>query len=316
MSNAFGHNLVFGFGEEVTFATPVSPTVFLEVTEESLLGKHAHANKPALRELSQRRKVLGKKSVEGGFGFQMPLEGAEKLLKHALGAVSSVQAGDGNYAHTFTPANTLPVGLTFRVERDPTNGIIYTYSGCQISKLTLSQKAEDFLITNIEVMGADWVSGGGPAVPTYPTPKLLDWAMLTTATVNGVALNPEEIELTIENVLQSDRYKLGSRTRRGFGRNAPRKIGLKITAELDSTTLQSLYDTGNTAAVVLKWDATPPGGDEAYLQITLPKCVLQGEHPTTKDAGVYKQTLNLEAYINAALNDEIEVVLVNETVSV
>src|SRR5262245_57998791 len=116
MPTGFGTNAWLGWGQESTYGTGVVPAKWIEIMEESIEGKQSYISKPTLRSASLTQRVKSKKSVEGSFKFNFGFEGAEQLLKHALGSVGTV--GAGPYVHTFSLANVLPTGLTFEVNRD------------------------------------------------------------------------------------------------------------------------------------------------------------------------------------------------------
>ena len=311
MATGFGTNAWLGFGEESTYLTPVAPTKFVEIMEESVAGKHNWISRPTLRSASQNQRVRSKKSVEGGLKMNLGFEGAERLLKHAIGSLAT--SGVGPYTQTYSLATALPTGLTLHVNRDAASvgaGSAFQYSGCQISKLTLKQAVEDLLTAEIDFLGGDWLNVA-VATPTFPTFYQIDWEMLSTFTINSVAVNVQEFEITIENQLANDRYKLGARTRLGLGRQGPRKISGKFTAEFDSLTTYTLYQTLSTPVTLsVFWTNGLSAGNLKTLTITA-NVVLKGKDPTVKDAGPINVEFEFEAFQNAAANDELSVVLVN-----
>jgi hypothetical protein len=318
MGQAFGHNAWVGFGNETTYGTRVAPTLFLEFLTENFKGEGAFISKPALRSASQKNKVRGKKSVSGGFKFQFSWEGgAATLLRHALGTNNTT--GAGPFTHTITPAGNLPAGLTFHVNRDADNlggANAWEYEGCNIQKIMLSQEIEDFLACEVEVLGED-SRNLAKATPTFVAFDGIDWEQLNVVQIDvaGTPITPnvKSLELTIENALADDRYKLGSRLRTGLGRSAFRKVTGKFELELD-TNGKAAYDKYRDLVdedLRLKW----VNGAKS-LQIDMPKCSFEGGDPETGGPGQYYVTLNFTAYANAADNDEITIVLINSTATI
>lgn len=312
MSAGFGQNCWIGTAEEVTYGTPVNPpTKFLEVLEESIMGKQSVISKPSLRSVSQKNRVKGKKSVEGSFSFQMMYEGAERILKHAMGSVSTGMPTGGYYTHTFALAQTLPTGLTIYVNRDGANigaNSAFQYEGCQIAKLTFKQSIEDFLTVEAEIVGEDWTNVAVVS-PTFPTFIGVDWAhtLYYQLAVGTTSLKCEDFELTLDNGLATDRYWLGSVLRKGFGRSGPRKITGKMTVEFESLAEYNFYKNLTETDLVVRWNS----GNYSLL-ITLPKVVFGGEDPTVKDAGPIKLPLSFEAFQNTAAHDEMSIQLSNQ----
>lgn len=333
MGQGFGHNTWLGFAKETVYGTAVAPTNWLELTDESISGKHSRIQKPSLRQITQSRSVKSKKSVEGSFNVQFPFVGAELLLKHAFGSVvSTARDGDaGVYDHVFTPSNALPVGLTLQVNRDAANiggSSAFQYSGCQINKLTLSQKVEEFLMLQCDILGQDWLNIAANN-PTFPVFHGADWEMVTTATLadpdgsSPVTLALKELELTIENSLAADRYKLGSRLRKGLGRKEARKVSGKYTVEFDSLAQYDYFRLLRFAQLQFKWISdVSVGALEATLEldITLPLVSMTGDDPNVKDSGPIEMSVAFDAYSDpdniqgfGAIPNEITATLTNDT---
>jgi hypothetical protein len=315
MSIAFGHTAWIGFGEESTYGTPAVSYKYLEILEETLSYKQSYITKPALGRVSLKNKVKSKKSVEGSVKFQFPFDGAEKLLKHALGTGGTTGPTLGAYTHTFDPTTSLPTGLTFQVNRDASaigGSSAFEYQGCQINKITFSQGMEDFLMCSVDLLGEDQQLIAQPAA-TFPAFVGVSYDQVTLAQVNGVTAAIEEFELTIENNLASDRYKLGSMIRKGLGRQQARRVSGKLTLELEQLTEYNYWRNLTEQSLRVTYTGPTAGSTTYSLDFNLPKVVFSGDEPTTKDAGPYKLTLNWEALQNAAANDELQVTLRNLT---
>ena len=312
MATGFGLNTWLCFGEEGTYGTGVARTKWLEITDDSLQLKQTVMSKPALRQVSASNRVQSKKDVGGSFKFQMPFEGAEKILKHAMGTVAAV-TGAGPYTHAFTLASALPVGLSIEVDRDTVaigGSSAYLYTGCNINKLTLSQVFEDFLMCECEIVGQD-SSLVAQTATAFTTFAGIDYSMMTSPLLNGAAVKLQSWELSIENGLAADRFKLGSRLRLGLGRAQTRKISGKFTIEYDALTEHALFLAQTTlVALVIPYDNGLSAGNNKQFTFTLPKIAIQGEPPKVADQGPIHLEISFDAYQNAAQNDEMTATLI------
>lgn len=313
MATGFGLNTWLCFGEESTYGTAVARTKWLEITDESLQGKQTIISKPALRNVSALNRVQSKKDVGGSFKFQMPFEGAEKILKHSMGTMAAV-TGAGPYTHAATLASALPTGLTIEVDRDTVaigGTSAFLYEGCQINKITFAQAFEDFLTCECEVIGEDF-SMVTQTATAFTAFNGIDYSMMTSPLLNGAAIKLQAWELTIENGLAADRYKLGSRIRMGLGRAQTRKISGKLTIEFEQLTEYNLFVAQSTlVALVIPYDNGLSAGNNKQFTITLPKVAIQGEPPKVADQGPIHMEIAFEAFQNAAQNDEMTATLIN-----
>lgn len=316
MGTSFGSRCWLGIGEESTYNTPVSPSKFFEIMEESIGSKQNWIAIPTLRNASQSQRTKSTASVEGSFKLNLSYGGHERLLKHALGGM--VTTGSGPYTQAFTLQQELPVGLTLHVNRDATNmGTAWVYSGCQIQKLTLSMKPQSILMAEVSIIGSD-ASQASVATPTFPTFEPIDWTHVSDveakAVLDAVTLpGCKEWEITIENNLATDRYGLNSRSRFGLGRNGPRKITGKIRCEVPALTVtphQYFASLADPISVNLQTSNGLAGANARSLTIA-GNAVLNGSDPNTKDSGPYIAEFDLEFYSASSGNTELAITLVN-----
>lgn len=311
MALALGQNSWLGIGAESIYGTAVARSKFVELSSESLKYKTGKVQRPSLRGLSANRTVPMKKGVEGSFGIQLPFSGAEVLIKHMLGSVAT--SGAGPYTHDFSLAAALPVGLSLEVNRDSANiggSSSFLYEGCQISKWTLKQEPEDFLMLECEVIGEDG-SLVAVSTPTFATWDGIHWGDFTSATINSVATPIHGFEISGDNTLAADRFKLGSLTRRGLGRGGPRQITGSLTAEFDALTLHTLYRDQTGFSIVLLYTS----GSKTFT-VTLANVRFEGEDPSIENSGPIMLKLPFRAYLSAAEGDELTMQLVNSVSSV
>lgn len=310
MATGFGYNGWIGFATESTYGTYVAAQKFIEITKESIVPERKRLTRPSLRQISVANSYSGKRIVKGSFTAQFNVNGMEKLLYHALGTDST--SGTNPYTHAYTCADTLPTGLSFHVNRDAANvgtGSAFKYMGCNISKLTLTQKMEEPLEITCDIIGQDW-GVLNVETPTFPTVALLDYSQLGTFTVGGSTFVISDFEVSVENALVSDRYYLGADKVRGLGRSGPRKVSGSFTKEFESLTEYNLFRNLTSSAIVATWTS-----GSTSLSLSLPNCYLQTGEPSISDAGPIKQKFEFEAIRSSTAGDELALTLINTTAS-
>jgi len=313
MAVGIGINTVFGFAPESTYGTYVAAAKFLEIQSENIKRSQMRLSKPSLRRASADHRVLGKKSVGGGFEFQFSYSGAELLLKHVLG--TNTTTGSGPYTHTMTGAIALPTGLSFYVGRDQaaiSGSTAFRYEGCKISKLTLTQNAEEFLMAAAEVVGEDG-SQAAAETPTYPTFSGATWDNFSCE-VDDVAVGVESAEITFVNNLATGRHNLGTATQREPLRNNVRDITGSLTLEYSDATQSIFANTRSLTTNKLELIWTKSASES--LTITLPTVQWEGEDPEVSDGGPIKFKLNFRAFLSTTEGDECSLVLVNGVSSI
>ena len=315
MSVAFGNKAFIGFAEESTFGTYVAATKFLEILEESFVGDRPFVSKPSLRNVSQIQSVLGKISVKGGFKAQLGFTGFERIFKHALG--NSATTGVGPYVHTASVTDSLPTGLSFYVDRDSANNGSdgMRYFGCNIDKMTIRQAIEEIAEIEVSIVGKNWIQST-PETPTFPTLTQADWMNCTSISFNGLTIDAKDYEITIENDLATDRYKLASNSIVGLGRKGPRKISGKFSFERDSASGHTMVgdhylQTGAPFTVTYTWTNGLAGAALRSIVVNA-KGVISKVEENAKDAGPIMVNVEWDGYATAS-NNELTIVTTNGT---
>jgi hypothetical protein len=322
MSVALGYTAFVGIGVESTWGTGVAASMFLEASEESLKLDQKRNWKPTLGSTSQSKSTRSKRKVSGSVKFPGIYAGMDTLLKNVMGSVSSAQISATTvYRHTFTLSSALPVGLSFVVNRDAaaiSGTSCFRYTGCQVTKLGFSQSVENFLEVTAELEGQDEEFIALPT-PTYPAFKGIDWEQLGTFTIGGTAIPAQMVELNIENPLNTDRHKLGTRLRTGLGRSSLRKISGKLELEFADLTIYNFFRSLNTAGALSIIFTGPVAANATNytFEIAATNVFIQGETPNVKDPGVIKQTVPFELTADGgADNSELILYLQNLSTSV
>lgn len=318
MSQGFGFNSYVGIGEEVTFGTAVTRTKFFEVNDDSIEGKQTLMSKPSLRGTSQDRRLQGKKDVGGSLKFPLGFEGYEKVLKHAFGTLAAV-SGAGPYTHAYTLAAALPAGLTIECTKassdiDAGTASAHIFEGCKINKMTLTQAVDEFLMASVDIIGEDWNLAAPSGAPTFPTFNGIDWSMLGTMTLAGVAIVDilKGFEFSIDNGLAGDRYLFGTRVRKPIVRNQQRKITMKLTLDYDALAEYNYFLAQTTLiAFVATWDNGLLTTSNKKFNISCPKVAVQDPGLKVSEPGPLGLELGLEAFISSAQLDEMTAYLIN-----
>lgn len=303
MSDAFGHTAFVGIGTETTYGTPVAATHYFRLLDESMKLEGGKQFVPMLSSSVKRRTVNKKTAVSGGFKIAVPYNSFGLVLYHCLGG--KAVSGVGPYAHVFTDG-ALPVGATIGVNRDATaigGSSFFQYGGCHFQSLKFSNGIEGFVECEASVIGKNETLAALPSA-TYPTDNYISWDELTVGTINSQTVAARMVELSINNELVEDNYKLGALTRNNSGRK-----GGSVTAKFEynfSTLTQHTLFTGRTnAPIALTWTDTT-----RILNVALATAYINEETINASDPGNILQSVSLEGDL-----DDLTVTLTNNDVS-
>ena len=313
MATGFGQNVWAGFGEESSYGTPVTRTKFVEIVSENIRLVKAPVKRGPLYDEAQRYWIPGRKSVEGGVRAEMLYEGFELPLKHLLGAGVTSSLGSGAYQHTFTPTLQPPTALTIEVNRDVAS---FVYHGCQIQSVTLENAVDGVVQFAMDVLGEDETTAIA-STPSFPGDKPIHYAQTVTITAGSDTVQAESVRLTIANALAGDRYKLGSRLRRGLGRGGKRVVSGSFVAEFEDFTQYNNYVSETEKALTISWQGGLISGSNYYkLTCSLPRVLITGDTPTVGGPGPIKASVNFDAFYVPGAADELTVMLVNTVASI
>lgn len=308
MSTGFGHNAFIGIGAETTYGTAVAPTKFLQFDEESIKLDQKYLPKPTIYGVGVTRRVKSRKSVGGGLKLALAYTGFELLHKHIMGAVATT--GAGPYTHTFTRAAALPTGLTLHVNRDAASvgvGTAFNYEGCQVNKATWSAgREENFLSLALEFVGED-CSNGNIATPSFATFDGITWDTIACE-LQSTAFPCQSFEVTLDNNLAADRFKLGQLTRIGLGRAGASTVSGKFTLEFQDLVVFNYWK--NLTEVDLKFTAT--SGTKVF-RIQILAAQLDMGDPNTSSGGPIQIEIGFTGYNYAGDGTEMEILITNST---
>lgn len=318
MGQAFGHATVVGYGAQSAFGTKVAPEVWLEATQESMALTQSAIRQPTLARAGVNRYTPSKRLVGGSIQHYVPYQGMELLLKHATGGnVSTAEIGStGVYTHTFTLGEKLPeAGLSVYVGRDAgAIGKAFVYDSCQVADLTLTQDLEGRMMAAIELQGRDEVEDDEDT-PSYPTAPEVQWTELTTLTMSDgtpITVDASLTEFKISNPLADDRFKLGSRLRKGLGRGDVRSVTGKLNLEFDKLAEYRFFSQLKEAVIIAEWTGPIAAGTTPYkFRIEIPKAVFSGSTPQAGDSGPISFEMPFDCFIGGGGQDEIAIKVSN-----
>lgn len=319
MPKAYGNNAHVGVAIETTYGTPVTTaTDFLEIQSEGWGLTEELAYSSTLNTRSMRLPVEGKRSTAGSIEIEAVYQGMEEYIGAIMGA-ASVTTGtvnaDGQYTHTFALKESSPVGYTLQVNRDASgSGSGFIYPGVQFNKATFAQAMGEYMKATFEGTGNGVETSGSTMTATsFASFKGIKWGDLLTCTINGVAdIAARNIELSIENPLADDVYKLGTKTRQELKFNGARSITGKMELYFDGLTQYALGTAGTEFAMTLAWRGPLIAGSSYYeISFTMPKCRATIDAPKVSGSGPIPLNFAWQAVQSAAANDELVVVVKN-----
>lgn len=315
MSN--GHAAFFGWAEQVAYATAVTPPAKWVECESITVGdERKMIHKPLLGNVSRKHTVRGKHDPSLSVKFPLLWEGAEQLIKHALGAVNTT--GTNPYTHAFTCAAALPAGLTCYADIDDANisgDHVQQLIGAKIDKLTLTQEMDGTLDAEIEFFGREWVAVARTS-PTIPTYNAADYSQMTLATINPASANFElplrKFKLEINNNLFKERFVLtGAGKRSEPPRGGQRAVMVETEIEYTTNTALEYFKAATATDLRFKWV-----NSAKELTITTPTGYFQGSRPSASDPGFIYINMPYDALMTSADNNELAITLVNTVSSV
>lgn len=329
MGQVYGYNTWLGWAEETTYGTAVAAARYAEIEKESMKDDGSKFNfKPILRFRSQNRKILGKANPSGAITLPALWTGLEQLWKHSLGSVAVTGPVSSVYTHTYSLAAQPPVGLTTYIDRDSaalSGSTAFRHTGCRVNKLTIRQAVEEWMMLDLELIGAARSQVARPT-PTFPTFDPVDYAMMTVKAINPAGTNIDlplrSLEITIDNGLHQDGYRLGSRFRQLAGAgDSQRKVNFKFEAEFNNNAVYAYFlnNTDTGLDLVFTWKKDPlaaVSSTNPQIQMTLPKVVFDGEDPAIDSPGPKYLSISGTSLLPSDTNDnaEFSIVLQNATV--
>lgn len=306
-----GLNSQFGIGEEVTYGTGVTPTLFCPLVNEKVTQSIDRLESAGIiagaRVLRSQQWSAGNKMIAGSVGLELYDRTTAKLFKHMFGSVAT--SGTGPYTHNVTPGDLTGKSLTMQLGKpNTTDGTVhpFTYAGVKIAKWQLACKAGEIATLGLDIIAQSETTATALASASYAASIAPLTFVGATFTIAGSAYKVNNVILNGDNKLDDKRNFVGQQTI-----DEPLEAGLReYTFTLDSELVDLTAYTRFTA------------GTEAALQLVLAKgastvtinCNIRtdGATPNIDGPGIIRQPLSGKCVASLSTDSSaINAVLVN-----
>ncbi|GAC1387533.1 MAG: hypothetical protein NVSMB48_26980 [Marmoricola sp.] len=311
-----------GFAIESTYGTPVTPTRWLEFTDENLDWKKNIKQGMGLR-VGGRVARSGRRVVPSADGGgDVMLEVASKGLglwwQACMGAGTSTLVSGSTYQQVFTLADT-PSPITIQRGTPETGGTVdaYTFSGCMVDSFDLNFQNADILTSKATIDAGQLTTATGYTSPSYPSSPVSLFHFAGGAIYNGTLTAPTSTALatgstqlasvrsgtlTVNHNMTKDRQNLGGGI--APGRKAQPTAGLRtisggLQVEYASTTFRDAILNETPMALVLTYQTTTAlsTGVETF-QVVLPEVKFDGAMPNSNKTDLIVQALTFQVLDN------------------
>ena len=312
-----GLGATWGIAQETTVGTIATPTRFLPMISDKVVGSKKTVQSAALHngglyELGSRRRLV-MHEAKGQVELDLTDRGLGLLLKNMIGSTASPvqQGGSAAYLQQHVPGDTLGLSLTLQSGRPDITGTVrpFTYNGAKVTDWEISVSTAGLAKLTCSFDAWDEATGTAYAAPSYTASNALSWvdaslllggAVSTTAgiaTVTGGTApvgTVKSVSIKGQNGLALDRQQVGSLTKREALSNAFRKYSGQMVVEFANLTeLYNLYyaDTSTTLVVQLQGSTAIASTYFPGLTIICPQIFLDGAPPATEGPGVLQLTV-------------------------
>lgn len=315
---ALGFTAALGMGEEGAYGTIADRTKFVEIDSESIKVEERQIRSPSVYAIGHRsnKSVQGAVAVQGDLVFSPQFGGWLKLLKHTLGSVVTVSPDPTNaptvYKHTFEPADYLPTGLTFEIQKDPTTvpNATFIVSGAKISQLQMQVSADSNLQVTASIIAREITTTGVPTTPVFSTTKMIP-GTIGAVTWDGGSLDVMSLNLGISNNLATDRRFLGSRFIKEPFRSDKFLVGGTFATEFQSMSQWTDFRNDLRKQLILDFVGDVIAGGLTYrMKITLPISRVMDFNPNVSNPGIISVEVPFECYRDDS-NKEIKIEIWN-----
>lgn len=278
-----------GLSEEVTWATAVTPSRFVEFNSESLERRQNIAASEGIR--SGRRyggqgRRISRHDAGGSVTFEIATTGFGVFLEHLLGDVVTVEDVVATaYTHTFTPGTLLGKGLTLQKGVEKPDGTVqaFTYPGAKVVSANFSVDQDGLLMGTFNFDASEEVTGTALAAASYTTPRIFTYSegvlqvdSVTKANVRSVG------SVQIVNNLMTERFFLGNQGIKSEPINTPfDTISGNLDVEFQNLTdFYNLFAADTSAVLELEFTGDQiSGAFNERFHITINDVRFEGETP-------------------------------------
>lgn len=294
-----------GFGKESTYGTAVTPTRWLEFTDEKFefkpMRKQGKGIRVGGRLARSARRVTTSLDTSGELDVEMCTKGFGLLLEGALGAgTSTVTATAGTYQQNFTIGDTLN---SFTVQkglvREDGTVTPYTFAGMVVESWEISSSKDEIVTSKFSFDGSGAVDTSvaytAPSYATSPSLFVFTHGVLTSGTFTAPTTttlasgatsiaNVTEFSIKGDNKLTGGMRAYGSAGKRATKpRPGDRSDGVngKVKVIYTDTTWRDASFNDTDVSLILTFTSTEALTlGFATLQIAIPVARLEPATPT------------------------------------
>ncbi|MCF7952009.1 MAG: hypothetical protein K9L57_10275 [Spirochaetaceae bacterium] len=305
-------------GLESTWGTPVSTTVQLPFTSESLGYTPSYQEEDALvgSKTSRRMDIMSVKTA-GDVSLLVKPDAIGELLAATLGEESSSETASGVFEHVFTPVaggtNASLLGITVCVDRKVN---VFQYISQKVNELSLEGEAQDYLRASVSLIGYDEAVKASMASVSGSTLKAMKFSD-GAVTIDGSSFaDITSFSLNYGNNLDDDLFTINS----GQNMVEPQPQSREITGQMEvlyseeaDNLRSSKFKAGDTMSAVLTFTSEDEivTGENYKLEIVMPLCYITDAPVNVDGPDRIKQTLSFTA-TESETQEAITVTLTND----
>lgn len=321
MAIGSGLSSQFGMKEETVYGTPVTVDRFLEIESSDVVTTLGKVESPVLGSQYLKTNAVSTyvAGAEGEIVLPVMSKGFGKLFKQMLGASATAQVGaTAEYTHTFTPdaSGGAGVSATVQLGKPDVGGTVrpFTYEGGKVTEWEFSLNVNEVLKLTTTWVFENVLTATALASPSYAAGREQFLWTNATLTWGGTTICVREFSLSGERALDTERYCLGSTSRKEPILNGISNIGIEATGEFVSLDAYNDFIAGTQRELVLTVTGSPiPTASNPYkivFTIAAAELVAPGE-PEISGPEILEQPLNFRALDNGA-DPVIEIVYHND----
>lgn len=308
MTYGSGISAQLGIATESSFNTYAAVSRFYEFTSESTnyeknvqvgMGLRGGGALPR----SQRR-VVTTFGASGDITLDLPTRGLGLLLSHAMGSTPSpTTVASGVFSYSFTLGSPNARSFSAQVGVPQFGGTITpkTLTGCKVTSFSLGVENGGIATGSFSLDAAGFTTSQALATATYSANTgIFHFAQGAVSVDGSPVANIRDFTVTVDNVLKTDRYNLGSSGAKAAQVvNGFRAITGTMTAEFTDTTLLTKFlSDANTGLSLSFVGDTITGVHRDTLTITLPAVKFDGNAPQVGGPEVVEVSMSFTAYDN------------------
>ncbi len=173
MTTMTGVGAWVGIGDESTYGTEAARTRYfpLRATGDALAYEFDVIESEDIdtADLDIEKVFQGQEKGAGSIEFEATYEGMLLLLKHAFGHDVAATGSSPSYVYAFVPPAIPGVagkGLTIEVSKGDTQTTSLLFTGCKVSKITITGGQNQIMLINLEFLCQQGVKELTPSTPT------------------------------------------------------------------------------------------------------------------------------------------------------